>query len=60
LLIVHKKAVEAYRLGDNVSISLEKGEIIIGDKRFVFEPLPDKLREIIDRKGLVNYMKSAG
>jgi 3-isopropylmalate dehydratase small subunit len=60
LLIVHKEAAEAYRQGDNVSISLEKGEIIIGDKRFVFEPLPDKLREIIDRKGLVNYMKSAG
>ncbi len=58
LLIVHKEAVEAFRQGDNVSISLEKGEIIIGDKRFVFEPLPDKLREIIDRKGLVNYMKS--
>ena len=29
LLIVHKEAVEAYKQGDNVSISLEKGEIII-------------------------------
>ncbi len=59
LLIVHKEAAEAYKQGDNVSVSLEKGEIAIGDKQFSFEPLPGKLREIIDKKGLVNYMKSA-
>jgi len=59
VLIVHKEAVEAYKQGDNVNISLEKGEIMIGDKRFHFEPLPDKLKEIIDKKGLVNYMKTA-
>jgi len=58
LLIVHKEAVEAYKQADSVSISLEKGEILAGDRRFCFEPLPGKLREIIDRKGLVNYMKS--
>jgi 3-isopropylmalate dehydratase small subunit len=59
LLIVHKEAVEAYKQGDKVNFSLEKGEIIIGEKRFSFEPLPGKLREIIDKKGLINYMKSA-
>jgi 3-isopropylmalate/(R)-2-methylmalate dehydratase large subunit len=59
VLIVHKEAVEAYKKGDNVDLSLEKGEIIIGNNRFTFEPLPGKLNEIIDKKGLVNYMKSA-
>jgi homoaconitate hydratase family protein/3-isopropylmalate dehydratase small subunit len=58
VLIVHKEAVEAYKHDDKVNISLEKGEIIIGEKQFRFEPLPGKLKEIIDKKGLVNYMKS--
>ena len=57
-LFVHKEAVEAYRPGDNVEIRLERGEIIVGKNRFEFDPLPDKLRQIIDKKGLVNYMKS--
>jgi 3-isopropylmalate dehydratase small subunit len=59
VLIVHKEAVEAYKQGDKVNICLEKGEIIIGEKQFSFEPLPGKLKEIIDKKGLVNYMKSS-
>ncbi len=57
-LIVHKEAVEAFRAGDKVEISFENGEIIVGMSKFRFEPLPEKLREIIDKKGLVNYMKS--
>ena len=60
VLIVHKEAAEAYKQGDHVSVSLEKGEIMIGDKIFRFEPLPGKLKEIIDKKGLVSYMKSVG
>jgi 3-isopropylmalate/(R)-2-methylmalate dehydratase large subunit len=57
-LIVNKEAVEAYKQGDYVDISFEKGEITIGDTKHTFEPLPDKLKQIIDKKGLVNYMKS--
>jgi homoaconitate hydratase family protein/3-isopropylmalate dehydratase small subunit len=57
-LIVHKEAVEAFKAGDKVEISFENGEIIVGMSKFRFEPLPEKLREIIDKKGLVNYMKS--
>jgi 3-isopropylmalate/(R)-2-methylmalate dehydratase large subunit len=57
-LIVNKEAVESYQMGDIIGISFDKGEIIIGQKKFTFEPLPDKLRQIIDMKGLVNYMKS--
>jgi 3-isopropylmalate dehydratase small subunit len=58
LLIVHKDAVEAFNPGDIVTVSFERGEIIIRNNRFTFEPLPSKLKEIIDKKGLVNYMKS--
>jgi len=58
LLIVHKEAVEAYKQGDLVGISFDKGEIQIGSEKFSFEPLPEKLKQIIDQKGLVNYMKN--
>ena len=56
-LIVHREAVNAYKKGDPVEISFGKGEIQIGALLFRFEPLPEKLQQIIDKKGLVNYMK---
>jgi 3-isopropylmalate dehydratase small subunit len=58
LLIVHRKAVEAYKPGDQVNIEFDRGEILVGSTRFHFEPLPEKLKQIIDKKGLVNYMKT--
>jgi 3-isopropylmalate/(R)-2-methylmalate dehydratase large subunit len=57
-LIVHREAVESYQMGDFVDISFDRGEIVIDQRKFTFEPLPDKLKQIIDKKGLVNYMKS--
>jgi 3-isopropylmalate/(R)-2-methylmalate dehydratase large subunit len=57
VLIVHREAVNAYTPGDNVEVDLAKSEIVIGMKKFSFEPLPDKLRKIIEMKGLVNFMK---
>ena len=58
LLLVHREAVEAYRPDDHVDIDFESGEIFIGQKRFFFEPLPEKLKQIISHKGLVNYLKN--
>ena len=58
LLIVHREAVEAYKAGAKVDIDFIKGEIKVGVATFTFEPLPEKLRQIIDKKGLVNYMKT--
>jgi homoaconitate hydratase family protein/3-isopropylmalate dehydratase small subunit len=58
LLIVHREAVEAYTPGDQVNIDFDNGKIIIGSATFHFEPLPEKLKQIIDKKGLVNYMKA--
>jgi 3-isopropylmalate/(R)-2-methylmalate dehydratase large subunit len=58
LLIVHKEAVESYIPGDSVDIDFGKGEIYVGSLKYSFEPLPEKLRQIIEKKGLVNYMKT--
>lgn len=58
-LIVHKEAVEAFRQGDFVDINFDKGEIIVGKSSFRFEPVPEKLKQIIEKKGLVNFMKTA-
>jgi homoaconitate hydratase family protein/3-isopropylmalate dehydratase small subunit len=57
VVIVHKEAVEAYTPGDEVHIDYDKGEIKVGGSFFRFEPLPLKLKQIIEKKGLVNYMK---
>ncbi|HZK71436.1 MAG TPA: 3-isopropylmalate dehydratase, partial [Clostridia bacterium] len=58
LLLVHQKAVEAYNPGDKVNIDFDLSEILIGSAKFTFEPLPGKLMQIINQKGLVNYMKN--
>jgi len=58
LLIVHREAVEAYKSGDQVSIDFSSGKITVGSATFSFEPLPEKLKQIIEMKGLVNYMKT--
>jgi homoaconitate hydratase family protein/3-isopropylmalate dehydratase small subunit len=58
LLIVHTEAVESYKPGDKIDIDFRNGKIMIGSETFSFEPLPEKLKQIIDMKGLVNYMKT--
>lgn len=58
-LIVHREAVEAYMPGDRVEIDFEKGSLTVGEQRFSFEPLPPELKEIIEKKGLVNWIKTA-
>jgi 3-isopropylmalate dehydratase small subunit len=56
-LIVHREAVESYKPGDYVNLDFDNSEITIGSVKFSFEPLPEKLKQILDMKGLVNYMK---
>lgn len=55
-LIVHPEAVNAYKRGDSVQLDFKAGTITIAEKSFSFEPLPDKLREILEKKGLVNWI----
>lgn len=55
-LIVLPEAITAYREGDRVLIDFEKGKVMMGERSVHFEPLPDKLNEIIKSKGLVNWI----
>lgn len=59
-LIVLPEAVEAYKEGDAVDVDFEKGEVKTGEKIISFEPLPGKLNEIIQSKGLVNWISAKG
>jgi 3-isopropylmalate dehydratase small subunit len=57
-VIVHKEAVESYRRGDEVTIDFINCTISIGRHLFTISPMPEKLRKIIEMKGLVNYIKA--
>ena len=57
-LIVNPEIVDAYKPGDNVEINFNQGFVKIGDQEIKFAPLPEKLMGIIEKKGLVNWMKS--
>jgi 3-isopropylmalate/(R)-2-methylmalate dehydratase large subunit len=58
-LIVHREAVEACRPGDAVEVDFRMGKLRIGEREFSFDPLPDSLMGIIDKKGLVNWVKDS-
>ena len=57
-ILIVPGAVDAYHPGDAVNIDFVHGKIIIGKTEFPFAPLPAKLMEIFDAKGLVNYVKT--
>ena len=57
-LIVLPEAVEAYEEGDGVEIDFGAGSIQVGEHHFSFEPLPNKLMEILEMKGLVNWIRN--
>ncbi|OFX69877.1 MAG: hypothetical protein A2X12_11900 [Bacteroidetes bacterium GWE2_29_8] len=58
LIIVLPEVVDAYRRGANINVDFSKGEIIIDNKAYYFKSLPEKLLEVINQKGLVNWMKN--
>ena len=51
-------AVEAIANGDEVTIDMEKGEIITKDGKFEFSPYPDTVMSILNNGGLIEYIKS--
>jgi len=57
-VIVHPDAASTYRYGDEVVLSFDKGSIEVGKHEFQFEALPDKLMAILEKKGLVNWIRS--
>ena len=60
VLIVNSEIVDAYKPGDKVDLDFNAGIIKLNDKEYSFAPLPDKLMAIIEKKGLVNWIKSEG
>jgi 3-isopropylmalate/(R)-2-methylmalate dehydratase large subunit len=56
-IIVLPEAVDSYHHGDVVSIDFSNGIVLINDKQFGFAPLPGKLMQIFQAKGLVNYIR---
>jgi homoaconitate hydratase family protein/3-isopropylmalate dehydratase small subunit len=57
-IILVPEAVEAFKPGDIVEINFTDGVIHVGSNKFTFAPLPGKLMEIFQAKGLVNYVKN--
>ena len=58
LLIVNKKVVENYNPGDSVDVDFQHGIINLNDTEYKIAPMPEKLMEIIEHKGLVNWIKT--
>jgi len=56
-IIILPEAIDAYKAGVQVDIDFEKGEVRLGGDTFKFAPLPSKLMDIFNAKGLVNYIK---
>ncbi len=57
-IIVLPEVVDAFNNGDKLLLNMDAGEVFINDKKFNFEPLPEKLMNIFKAKGLVNYIKN--
>ncbi|MFZ4401277.1 MAG: aconitase/3-isopropylmalate dehydratase large subunit family protein [Bacteroidales bacterium] len=56
-IIVLPEVVDAYNQGDEVLLDFIKGEVNVGGRIFKFAPLPAKLMDVFNAKGLVNYIK---
>lgn len=58
LLLVLPEVVDAYNPGDELDVDLQKGIVSLNGKEYKFPPLPEKLMQIIEKKGLVNWIKA--
>ncbi|MEA3497126.1 MAG: aconitase/3-isopropylmalate dehydratase large subunit family protein [Bacteroidota bacterium] len=56
-LIVNSEIVDKYKDGDKIDIDFENGIIALNNQEYNIPPLPEKLMEIIEKKGLVNWIK---
>ncbi len=57
-IILLPEAVDAFSQGDLVKIDFSQGIVSVAGKEFRFSPLPSKLMEIFQAKGLINYVKN--
>ena len=52
------EAVEAIENGEEITVDMEKGEIITKNGTFTFPPYPDTVMKILENNGLINFIKS--
>jgi homoaconitate hydratase family protein/3-isopropylmalate dehydratase small subunit len=57
-ILVVPEAVRYFKQGDTVEVDFASGKILVNDKTFHFEPLPEQLVAVFEAKGLVNYLKN--
>ena len=57
VLIVQPDLVEDYQAGDLIEVDLKTGLLTRNGLAYKFAPLPDKLMAIIEKKGLVNWIR---
>jgi 3-isopropylmalate/(R)-2-methylmalate dehydratase small subunit len=58
VLVEAPEAVDAYEPGDEVSLNVEGGTIMVGGREFRFPPLPKEILAIRDAGGLLNYARA--
>jgi len=57
LLLVLPEVVDVYQPNDHVELDFANGIIRVNKQEFKFAALPEKLMQIIEKKGLVNWIK---
>lgn len=57
LLIECEDAVNAYSMGDSVSLDVDEGKITVGETEFSFPKLPDEILAIREAGGLLAYTR---
>ncbi len=58
VLIENPDAVKAYTGSEDVNLDIKKGELVVGDKKFTFPPLPPEIKAIAEAGGLLVYTKN--
>jgi len=57
ILIECPDAVKAYKTGDEITLDVDNGQIIVDGKTFHFPKLPKEILAIRDAGGLLNYTR---
>jgi len=57
LVIVNRDIVDTYKAGDTIQLDLKKGKISLDGNEYTIPALPEKLMEIIESRGLVNWIR---
>ncbi len=56
-ILENEEVYDLVETGDEIEVDLDKGEIIVGDKKLKARPFPEFVKEIINYGGLLNYAK---